>query len=143
FRDRKTSDHSMTSTAVACFAASRAITLGSTKEGSMMRLAAARFARPTVQLKACSDFYRDLIGLPLVDSFDDHAGYSGRVFGLPDRHTQLELIQSPDGTTAVPHPENSLVLYFSTTSEFEAVKARVQSAGIAFAEVENPYWATV
>lgn len=59
-------------------------------------LAAARFARATDRLVECAVFYRDMLGLAQLFAFEDHAGYSGFVFGLPDARTQLELVRRDD-----------------------------------------------
>jgi hypothetical protein len=46
-------------------------------------LAAVRFARPTDRLDELLRFYEQGLGLHRVDAFDDHAGYSGVMLGLP------------------------------------------------------------
>ena len=43
----------------------------------------ARLARPARDLAVSVRFYRDLVGLPVIGGFEDHAGYDGVFFGSP------------------------------------------------------------
>ncbi len=45
-----------------------------------------RVARPTDRLEEVVAFYRDGIGLPVIGSFEGHAGYSGVMLGLYVRY---------------------------------------------------------
>ena len=78
-----------------------------------------RVARPTRDLGAAVSFY-ELLDLPVLASFDDHDGYSGVIFGLPDSARQLELV-SRGGLEAAPSEEDQLVLYLGSA---EAVAER-------------------
>jgi catechol 2,3-dioxygenase-like lactoylglutathione lyase family enzyme len=51
-----------------------------------------RVERPSRNFEAVVSFYRDVVGLPVLASFEDHGGYSGVVFGLTDASRQLELV---------------------------------------------------
>ena len=51
-----------------------------------------RVERPARNFEAVVSFYRDVVGLPVLASFEDHDGYSGVVFGLTDASRQLELV---------------------------------------------------
>ena len=42
---------------------------------------AVRFARPTARFEEILVFYRDVLGLPVLAEWRDHAGYDGAVFG--------------------------------------------------------------
>ena len=49
-----------------------------------------RIARPTDQLDAVVDFYRDGLGLLELERFAGRAGYRGVLLGLPDVDHHLE-----------------------------------------------------
>jgi hypothetical protein len=51
-----------------------------------------RVARPARNFEAVVSFYRDVVGLPVLASFEEHDGYSGVVFGLTDASRQLEIV---------------------------------------------------
>jgi len=61
-------------------------------------VAAVRFARPTDRLDDLLRFYQQGLGLQRVDSFEDHAGYSGVMLGLPGEDVHLELTTHVDGS---------------------------------------------
>ena len=62
-----------------------------TNPGAELQL---RVAHPTRDLDAAAAFYQ-LLGLPVLASFQDHDGYSGVVLGMPDSSRQLELARLP------------------------------------------------
>lgn len=86
-----------------------------------------RVARPTRDLERAAAFYR-LLELPVIASFEDHAGYSGVVFGLPDASRQLELVALVDETPA-PTGEDQLVLYLGSVETVARAVERIRSAG--------------
>ncbi len=96
-----------------------------------------RIARPTADLDAAVAFYRDLVGLPLLSSFADHAGFSGAILGEPGR--QLELV-AHDGVVPSPTSEDQLVLYLGSPDEVSRVAARVEAGGHERRVPANPYW---
>lgn len=100
-----------------------------------------RFARPTTRLAACASFYRDALGLEVLAEFHDHDGYSGLVFGLPDRSAQLELTER-GGAPALPAPtpEHQLVFYVGDEARVAEVEFRLRAAGVTPVPAENPYW---
>jgi catechol 2,3-dioxygenase-like lactoylglutathione lyase family enzyme len=98
-----------------------------------------RVARPTRDLERATAFYR-LLELPVIASFEDHAGYSGVVFGLPDASRQLELVALVDETPA-PTGEDQLVLYLGSVETVARAVERIRSAGFEPQTAANPYWA--
>jgi catechol 2,3-dioxygenase-like lactoylglutathione lyase family enzyme len=102
-----------------------------------------RFARPTRSLAAMAHFYGELLGLPLLTHFEDHAGYSGLVFGLPTELVQLEFTERSDGLVPAPTNEDLLVLYLSDATAVGEQVARLARHGFATVAPENPYWNTV
>ena len=103
---------------------------------------AVRVARPTRDLGAAAGFYRDVLGLPVLGSFEDHDGFSGLILGVPDASRQLELVASPDAEPA-PTAEDQLVLYLGSIEDVETTAGRIRAAGHEPRSSPNPYWAKV
>ena len=40
-------------------------------------------------------FYRDLVGLPVLENFKASFGEDGTIFGLPHTASHLEIVRSP------------------------------------------------
>ena len=99
---------------------------------------AVRLARPARDLTRSTRFYRDLIGLAPVGSFENHDGYDGVFFALPGG-AELELTAGP-AQPASSTDEDLLVLYVRTWAEVEAVGARLTAAGVTMIPNRNPYW---
>jgi catechol 2,3-dioxygenase-like lactoylglutathione lyase family enzyme len=99
-----------------------------------------RVARPTRDLERASAFYRDAAGLPVLASFDEHDGYSGVIFGIPDAALQLELVFHA-GVEPSPTPEDQLVLYLGSAAAMEERAAAIRAAGHESQVPPNPYWA--
>src|SRR5215210_5722967 len=71
-----------------------------------------RFARPTSRLNEVVRFYRDGLGLEVIGSFEDHAGYSGVMLGLPGHEYHLEFTSHSEGSPCLaPTKDNLLVFY--------------------------------
>lgn len=113
-----------------------------------MTIARSRVARPTVDLGPSRRFYEDLVGLPVLFAFEDHDGFDGVIFGVPDDRCQLELVRAP-GLEVVPSPsaEDQLVLYFDGASSREPLVTRLALAGFSPLAPDdptlNPYWTKV
>ncbi len=101
-----------------------------------------RIARPTGQFEAVVGFYRDVIGLPQLDRFDDHDGYSGVMIGLPGEGVHLEITTHSDGVDGTaPTRDNLLVLYIDDAAAIAALIERMAAHGYQPVSPENPYWA--
>lgn len=96
-----------------------------------------RFARRSSNFTQTVDFYRDLVGLPLYETFEDSYGSTGAIFGLPSWDLTLEIVESAD-PVAVDHHEQ-LCLYFPDTQTRQAAIARLQAAAVEPVE-QHPYW---
>ena len=104
-------------------------------------IAAVRFARPTDRLEDVLRFYEDGLGLRRIDCFDDHAGYSGVMLGLPGEEVHLELTTHEEGSPGpAPTRDNLLVLYLTDRDAITAVESRMRGLGHGPVEPENPYW---
>jgi hypothetical protein len=70
---------------------------------------AVRFTRSSSHHDQTISFYRDVLGLPVVEEFADSFGEDGTIFGLPDTHVQLEIVRGSRVTSQNPpaHPAGS------------------------------------
>jgi catechol 2,3-dioxygenase-like lactoylglutathione lyase family enzyme len=101
-----------------------------------------RFARPTDRLAEVLRFYEDGLGLPRIDSFEGHAGYSGVMLGLPGEDYHLEFTEHEDGSPCpAPTRDNLLVLSLTDPDAIAAIDGRLRTLGYEPVEPENPYWA--
>jgi len=98
-----------------------------------------RVARPTGDLEHACAFYRDAVELPVLSSFDDHAGYSGVILGVPDATHQLELVFRHEVEPS-PTSEDQLVLYLGSAAAVTDRAARIEAAGYEPQLPPNPYW---
>lgn len=98
-----------------------------------------RVSRPTRDLAAARRFYGELLGLPVVSSFEGHDGYDGVIFGLPDASRQLELVWHEHAAPA-PTEEDQLVFYLGSEEEVASKAARLRAAGLELRDAVNPYW---
>jgi catechol 2,3-dioxygenase-like lactoylglutathione lyase family enzyme len=109
-----------------------------------MKISQIRVARPTRRLDAVVRFYRDGLGLPVIDSFRDHAGYDGVMLGLPGTLYHLEFTsRGPDAAVPgdpVPDADDLLVFYCADGPTFTALAQQVKQAGAVQVAPDNPYW---
>ncbi|WP_280381076.1 VOC family protein [Nocardia wallacei] len=107
-------------------------------------VAQVRVARPTDRLDRIEEFYTQVIGLPVLYRFEQHAGYDGVMLGLPGTAYHLEFTTHADGSPCpAPTRDNLLVLYFPGDAKMYEVVERLAAAGHEPVEAENPYWAGV
>ena len=85
-------------------------------------------------------FYGGSLGMPVVASFEDHDGYSGVVFGLPDASRQLEVVFR-EGVMPAPTADDQIVFYLGSAERVAKTAARVRRAGLEPSVSPNPYWA--
>lgn len=106
-----------------------------------MPVAKMRVARVTQDLEAISRFYKDGLGLAMIASFEDHAGYSGLIFGLPGVEYQLEFTQEKDAPPPPkPHPDDLLVFYLREKEAIGKLVVRLGVMGYHPVAPANPYW---
>jgi len=99
-----------------------------------------RVARPARNFEAVVSFYGELVGLPILASFENHDGYSGVVFAISGASRQLEIVFQ-EGAAPSPTPEDQLVLYLGSAERVAEDAARIRSGGFEPAVSPNPYWA--
>ena len=101
-------------------------------------IGAIRFARRSTQFESTVQFYRDLVGLPLVATFGDSYGSNGAIFGLPGTALTFEIVEA-DEPVAV-DAGDQLCLYFPDATAQQQATARLSAAGLQPTE-SHPYWA--
>jgi catechol 2,3-dioxygenase-like lactoylglutathione lyase family enzyme len=100
-----------------------------------------RIARPTNRLGEVVRFYRDGLGLEVIGSFEDHAGYSGVMLGLPGHEYHLEFTSHIDGSPCpAPTKDNLLVFYIPDGEAITRLTKRLNIIGYFAVQPENPYW---
>jgi catechol 2,3-dioxygenase-like lactoylglutathione lyase family enzyme len=97
-----------------------------------------RFARRSSNFAETVRFYRELVGLPLYETFEGSYGSNGAIFGLPSWNLTMEIVEADDAV-AVDHHEQ-LCLYFPDQQAQQAALARLREAGVEPVE-QHPYWA--
>ncbi|PFD46225.1 hypothetical protein CN285_04475 [Bacillus cereus] len=100
-----------------------------------------RIARPTDKFEEVITFYEKGLGLKRIGEFNNHDGYDGVMFGLPDEEYHLEFTKHIDGSPCpAPTKDNLLVFYMREYNEIEKVSMRLHVMGYDEVEPENPYW---
>ncbi len=100
-------------------------------------IGAIRFARRSSNFKEAVRFYRELVGLPLYETFEGSYGSNGAIFGLPSSALTLEIVEAVDEVAVDNHEQ--LCLYFPDKHAQQAAIARLQQAALQPVE-QNPYW---
>jgi catechol 2,3-dioxygenase-like lactoylglutathione lyase family enzyme len=104
-----------------------------------LRVGAVRVARSSVSYDATIEFYRDLVGLPVVGEFRDSYGEDGTIFGLPDVVTHLEIVRAHDSVSAADELD-LLVFYLSDEAAVADATERLRANGVRPAREQHPYW---
>jgi catechol 2,3-dioxygenase-like lactoylglutathione lyase family enzyme len=99
---------------------------------------AVRVGRSSAHYDQAVHFYRDLVGLPVLDSFAGSYGEDGTIFGLPDTSMQLEIVRSAEPAVQADRI-NMLVLYLADAAAQERLVARMAAAGVE-PTPQHPYW---
>jgi catechol 2,3-dioxygenase-like lactoylglutathione lyase family enzyme len=100
-----------------------------------------RIARPTDDLEAITRFYRDGLGLDVVESFADHAGFDGVMLGRVGGAYHLEFTQQRGHSVGrAPTRDHLLVFYLPDRIEWERAVRRMIDRGHSPTPSHNPYW---
>jgi hypothetical protein len=91
------------------------IAVGSPKPGGArwpahLPVGALRVVRWSARYDQTVAFYRDIIGLPVLETFQDSYGLDGTILGLPGGAVHLEIVRLRDGQHPAPGLDQ-LVLY--------------------------------
>jgi hypothetical protein len=83
-------------------------------------------------------FYRDTIGLPVLETFADSYGLDGTILGLPGGAVHLEIVRSRDAQYPA-RGLDQLVFYLPDAAAQERIAARLAAAGVdPVAQID--YW---
>jgi hypothetical protein len=100
-------------------------------------IGAIRFARRSSNFEETVRFYRNLVGLPLYETFEGSYGSNGAIFGLPSWNLTMEIVESREPVATDRHEQ--LCLYFPDRQACEAATARLRAAAVEPA-TQDPYW---
>jgi catechol 2,3-dioxygenase-like lactoylglutathione lyase family enzyme len=101
-----------------------------------------RIARPTNRFDDVVAFYRDGLGLPVLERFEGHDGYDGVMLGLPEHAYHLELTRyGGRGPCPAPDKDSLMVLYIPDPQGLRRLRNRLEVLGYSPVEPVNPYWA--
>ena len=90
---------------------------------------AVRVGRSSAHYDQTIRFYRDLVGLPVLESFAGSYGEDGTIFGLPDTSVQLEIVRSAAPAVRVDRVD-MLVLYLADAAAQQRLIATMAAAGM-------------
>jgi len=83
-------------------------------------------------------FYRDIIGLPVLETFRASYGLDGTILGLPGGPVHLEIVRLT-GARQLPPGLDQLVFYLPDAGAQEQITARLAAAGLdPVAQID--YW---
>jgi catechol 2,3-dioxygenase-like lactoylglutathione lyase family enzyme len=104
-----------------------------------LRVGALRFVRSTAHFDATIAFYRDLVGLRVVDEFRGSYGEDGTIFGLPGTQTHLEIVRAqPPGP--VIDAFDQLVFYLPHQDAVDDATRKLLAARVRPEPDQHPYW---
>lgn len=83
-------------------------------------------------------FYRDTIGLPVLETFHDSYGLDGTILGLPGGPVHLEIVRLTDAFQPA-HGLDQLVFYLPDVAHQERITARLAASGV-HPVVQIDYW---
>jgi catechol 2,3-dioxygenase-like lactoylglutathione lyase family enzyme len=100
-----------------------------------------RIARPVSDLPRAQAMYAQGLGLRLIGSFENHQGFDGVMLGLPGAEFHFELTRCrAHPVNPTPTPEDLVVFYMPSTSEWRSACERMLAAGFLPVRSFNPYW---
>jgi catechol 2,3-dioxygenase-like lactoylglutathione lyase family enzyme len=106
-----------------------------------LRVAHLRVARPTDDLSAVVEFYRDGLGFDVLNSFENHEGFDGVMLGWTGAAYHLEFTRKAGHIAGkAPTEDNLLVFYLPDREEWKEAIARLEAAGYKPVAAFNPFW---
>ena len=83
-------------------------------------------------------FYRDTVGLPVLETFHESYGLDGTILGLPGSPVHLEIVRLDDARRPA-HGLDQFVFYLPDAAAQERITARLAAAGVhPVAQID--YW---
>jgi catechol 2,3-dioxygenase-like lactoylglutathione lyase family enzyme len=102
---------------------------GDTRWPDRLPVGALRVVRWSAHYDQTVRFYRDLIGLAVLETFHASYGLDGTILGLPDGQVHLEIVRSTDAQYPAPGLDQ-LVFYLPDAAAQQRVTARLAAAGL-------------
>lgn len=100
-----------------------------------------RVARPSDNLDAVVEFYRDGLVFTVLNKFTDHDGFDGVMLGHLGADYHLEFTRKTGHTSGkAPTEENLLVFYFPDEIEWLQAVDQMTRNGHRPVKSFNPYW---
>jgi catechol 2,3-dioxygenase-like lactoylglutathione lyase family enzyme len=100
-----------------------------------------RVARPSDDLAALVKFYRDGLGLEVLNSFENHGGFDGVMLGQKGANYHFEFTRKAAHRAGkAPTEDNLLVFYLPDSEKWNAAVARLERAGYEPVKAFNPFW---
>jgi catechol 2,3-dioxygenase-like lactoylglutathione lyase family enzyme len=104
-----------------------------------LRIGSLRVVRSSVNYEATVSFYRDLVGLPVIDGFKGSYGEEGTIFGLPSSPTHLEIVRSQQPSAEI-DPFDQLVFYLQDQAAVDDATMKLRANGVHPVADQHPYW---
>lgn len=100
-----------------------------------------RVSRPVTHLPTTKAMYCEGLGLFVIGSFEDHKGFDGVMLGDSDSNYHFEFTYCKNHSVQPsPTPEDLIVLYIQTRSDWQSACDRMRAAGFKQVLAFNPYW---
>src|SRR5262245_45371111 len=100
-----------------------------------------RIARPSDDLAAVVQFYRDGLGFEVLYQFADHDGFDGVMLGHRGAAYHLEFTRKAGHRAGrAPTEDNLLVFYLPDAEEWKRAVARLEQLGHEPVKAFNEYW---
>src|SRR5215471_20750572 len=111
---------------------------GAVRWPAHLPVGALRVVRWSLHYEPTVIFYRDIIGLPVLETFQDSYGLDGTILGLPGGPVHLEIVRSRDAQSG-PGGLDQLVFYLPDLATREQIMARLARAGVEPVD-QIAYW---
>jgi hypothetical protein len=99
---------------------------------------ALRVVRWSARYEQAVRFYRDIIGLPVLETFEGSYGLDGTILGMPGSPVHLEIVRLAGARRLAPGLDQ-LVFYLPDAAARERITARLAEAGVRPA-AQIGYW---
>jgi catechol 2,3-dioxygenase-like lactoylglutathione lyase family enzyme len=104
-----------------------------------LRPGALRWVRSSRHYEDTVAFYRDVVGLPVVDTFAGSYGEDGTIFGLPGAAVQMEVVRAA-GAERSPDRFDQLVFYLPGAAAVAGAVEPMLRSGRDPDPAAHPYW---
>jgi catechol 2,3-dioxygenase-like lactoylglutathione lyase family enzyme len=104
-----------------------------------LRVGSMRIVRSSFHYEAAVRFYRDLVGLRVIDEFQDSYGEDGTIFGLPSWPTHLEVVRARSEVGSI-DPFDQIVFYLPGEAAVVDATRELLAHGVNPLDSQHPYW---